>query len=408
MRNSIIYQVLLAAFLMTVTAASTCGQQVTRSHQVPGLRPYKTDLPVMTRAEKDSVRMVADLWKKYVESFTSASTTKSLSRSMWMNGMEDNLLEFDDGNMLYASFRENRVIDIRKIGGGTYELIGMTRSRLPGDDYEDWVECIYHVCAMAVADAGDQENPFRLCNWLDAEIPTLSKIGSTSIEYYLAPGLRFPRRAIPPVKEFIEKFTAEYGILPGGPVRYVVAPSADQCERMAGYLFNAYSNPLMSSVAPKANGYGFFSRVMTGNTLISNYFDDYHGIALLLLKNNGFADSLPMLVEGVATFHGGYMDMSYDLLKSSLKMYISGNNDIDLSNEDNLYDVSIPVRKAGKPAPVAVPLETAIGAVLVEYAYTRGGPDLVKTLLGCGGYEKIFAALGIPAKDCNDFIKGIL
>ena len=137
--------ILLSALLLAALPAA--AQQVTRSEQVPGLRPYKVDLPLMTSAEKDSVRMVADLWKRYVASFTTASVSKEERRSMWMDGAQDYLLEFDDGNLLYASFREDRILDIRKIGQGTYEIVAMTKSRLPGEEYADWVESVFRVLA---------------------------------------------------------------------------------------------------------------------------------------------------------------------------------------------------------------------------------------------------------------------
>ena len=69
--------ILLSALILAALPAA--AQQVTRSEQVPGLRPYKVDLPLMTSAEKDSVRMVADLWKRYVASFTTASVSKEES-----------------------------------------------------------------------------------------------------------------------------------------------------------------------------------------------------------------------------------------------------------------------------------------------------------------------------------------
>ena len=88
---------------LTFTALTASAQVVTRSRQVPGFRPYDVDLAVMSKAEKDSVLMVADLWKMYVESFTTSSVSEDRRRSMWMDGAPDYLLELDDGSMLYSS-----------------------------------------------------------------------------------------------------------------------------------------------------------------------------------------------------------------------------------------------------------------------------------------------------------------
>lgn len=103
--------------LLAASSFST-AQQMTSSTQIPGLRPYNVDLEYMSRQEKDSVRMVSELWKAYVESFTSSSADDARRRSFWVDGSPDYLQEFDDGNLLYASFRENRILDIRKLGDG--------------------------------------------------------------------------------------------------------------------------------------------------------------------------------------------------------------------------------------------------------------------------------------------------
>lgn len=127
-----IQRIALSIALAAAAFPFCAAQEVTRSAQIPGLRPYKVDLEYMPRAEKDSVRMVAELWKGYVESFTSSSVDEARRRSFWVDGSPDYLQEFDDGNLLYASFRENRILDIRKLGGGTYELIAATFSKQIG------------------------------------------------------------------------------------------------------------------------------------------------------------------------------------------------------------------------------------------------------------------------------------
>lgn len=193
-----IQRIALSIALAAAAFPFCAAQEVTRSAQIPGLRPYKVDLEYMPRAEKDSVRMVAELWEGYVESFTSSSVDEARRRSFWVDGSPDYLQEFDDGNLLYASFRENRILDIRKLGGGTYELIAATFSKLPGEEYDNWVEAVLRVCVKAVASGnGGKNNPFRLCNWLDAEFPSLTKTIFKGIEYYCVPGCGVPKRPPP-------------------------------------------------------------------------------------------------------------------------------------------------------------------------------------------------------------------
>ncbi len=402
-----IQKIALSLILLASTSPLCMAQQATQSAQIPGLRPYKVDLEYMPRAEKDSVRMVAELWKGYIESFTS-SADETKRRSFWVNGSPDYLLEFDDGNLLYSSFRENRILDIRKIGDGTYELIAATFSKLPGEDYEGWMETVFRVCAKAVAPGnGGRDNPFRLSNWLDAELPALTKTSFKGIEYYSSLGCEVPKRTASEMSTFVRAFINEYAPAFSGPIRYVVAPSIDQCERLSGILFNAYSNPLMSSVSGKTSDRVFYGRTFGSGTVMSNYWDDRHDVALLLLRS-AWPKSLPMIQEGIAAYHGGYMDLSYSDIKASLRHYLAGKKELDLSDDDNFYDLTIPV--AGKDGVTAavVPLEGLIGAAIVEYALNQNGHGMVRSLLECGSYTDLFKTLGIPSSDINDFIRGIL
>jgi len=397
----------LSLILLAAASSFCAAQEVTRSAQIPGLRPYKIDLEYITKAEKDSVRMVAELWKGYVESFTS-SADETRRRSYWVDGSPDYLQEFDDGNLLYSSFRENRILDIRKLGEGTYELIAATFSKLPGEDYEGWMETVFRVCAKAVAPGnGGKDNPFRLCNWLDAELPALTKTSFKGIEYYSFSDSKVPKRTASRLSAFARTFINEYAPDFSGPIRYVVAPSIDQCERLSGMLFNAYSNPLMSSVSGKTSDRAFYGRTFGSDTVLSNYWDDRRDAALLLLRS-AWPKALPMIQEGVAAYHGGYMDLSYSDIKSSLRRYLAGKKELDLSDDDNFYDLAIPVAGKDGVTSAVVPLEGLIGAAIVEYSLTQNGHGLVCRLLECGSYADIFKTLGIPSSDINDFIRGIL
>lgn len=403
-----IQRIALSIALAAAAFPFCAAQEVTRSAQIPGLRPYKVDLEYMPRAEKDSVRMVAELWKGYVESFTSSSVDEARRRSFWVDGSPDYLQEFDDGNLLYASFRENRILDIRKLGGGTYELIAATFSKLPGEEYDNWVEAVLRVCVKAVASGnGGKNNPFRLCNWLDAEFPSLTKTIFKGIEYYCVPGCGVPKKAASGLATFVTRFINEYAPEFQGPLRYVVAPSVDQCERLSGILFNAYSNPLMSSASGKNSDRAFYGRTFGSDIVLSNYWDDRHDVALLLIKSS-WPKALPMVQEGVAAYYGGYMDLSYSDIKASLRRYLASKKDLDLSNDGNFYDLSIPVSGEDGVTAAVVPLEGIIGAAIVEYTIVQRGRSKVKNLLGCQNYSDIFKVLGIPSADINDFIRGIL
>ena len=400
---------IIAAVAIQMALQSLCSaQQPTSSAQIPGLRPYKTDLECMTKAEKDSVRMVAELWKGYVESFTSSSVDEARRRSYWVDGAPDYLQEFDDGNLLYASFRECRILDIRKISGGVYELTVATFSRLPGDEYSGWVEAVFRVRAEAVAPGqGGKANPFRLRNWLDAEMPVAMKSSLKGIEYHCSAGCEPPKRTATEMSSFVRNLINEYAPSFHGTVRYVTAPTVDQCERLSGVLFNAYSNPLMNSTAGRVSDRVFYGRTFGSDIVLSNYYDDRRDVALLLLRSQ-WPKALPIIQEGVATYHGGYMELPYEDLKASLRRFIAGKKDLDLSNDDNFYDLSIPVAGKDGETSAVVPLEGLVGAAIVEYSLNQFGTSKVRELLECRSYSDIFKILGIPASDINAFVRGIL
>ena len=124
---------------LTFTALTASAQVVTRSRQVPGFRPYDVDLAVMSKAEKDSVLMVADLWKMYVESFTTSSVSEDRRRSMWMDGAPDYLLELDDGSMLYSAEAAKKVWEYFGIGDRMgWSIVGQHgHCRLPETQYPE-------------------------------------------------------------------------------------------------------------------------------------------------------------------------------------------------------------------------------------------------------------------------------
>lgn len=404
----VLLKTIISVTLLMALRTFCAAQQVTGSAQIPGLRPYKVDLEYMPKAEKDSVRMVAELWNGYVESFTSFSADEARRRSYWVDGSPDYLQEFDDGNLLYASFRECRILDIRKLDIGTYGLIAATFSRLPGDEYEDWAETVFRVRAEAVASGEDgKANPFRLRNWLDAELSSLTEYEFENIEYHCVLGCEVPKRTASEMSSFIGAFRNEYSPSFRGRVRYVVAPDVDQCERLSGVLFSAYSNPLMNSVAGKVSGRKFYGRTFGSGTVLSNYYDDRRDIALALLRSE-WPEALTIIQEGVATFHGGYMNLSYSDVKSSLRSFLALKRELDLSDDDGFYDLSIPVAGKGNVTEAVVPFEGLIGAVIVEYALKSHGFGKVRELLGCRRYADIFRSLGVQASDINRFIRGLL
>jgi hypothetical protein len=378
----------LAAALFGLSAAAQ-----TSSREIPGLRPYDVDLKIMSVDEKDSVRMVSELWNEYVASFTDEKVSDERRREMWVDGAEDYLMEFDDGNLLYGTFRENKIEDIRKINGGTYEITIVSLSRLPGEN-EGWVECAYRVLAMAVAKAGKGENPFRLCNYLDAIVPTLEKTEGQGIVFYAPQYINIPKKTLASVAEFIESFKSEYGISASDEVECVIEPDADACVRSSGVIFNVYHNPMMAQEPLKYTNGRFYGKIFPSGKILTNFFDDNHDIVLSIL-NREYPDALPMMREGAAIFHGGWMDFDYASLRSCLINFLNLNEGIVLTNMDDLLDVMVPVSRNGSSSPeILIPLQYLIGARLADIAFSKYGAWKVKELLECKTYSDLPLKLG--------------
>ena len=393
-------------FLACTLSLTGLAQEATRSRQVPGLRPYDVDLTVMTREENDSVRMVAELWRNYVESFSKAPADDPDRRNMWVNGSDDYLAEFDDGVLLYSSFRENRLLDIRKIGPGAYEIVVGTSSKLPGEELNGWIECVYRVCALNVADSGDREyNPFRLRNWLDAVLPILPKTTIGNIDFYCSPGCDVPESVGEETADFVAALCREYGFEHRKRLRYVVAATVDQCEHLSGYLFNAYSNPLMNSMTVKPADVRFYGRLFGQSTILTNYFDDHRDLCLLIVRSQ-YPKAMQMLQDGFGFFHGGYMSHSYETVKSCLKDYLSEHENIDFSEEDLFYDLTMPL-KIGE-SEVVVPIEGLLGSLFIEYGWKNGGPKLVRKMLSCQDYPELLKVVGVEKEAAGNFIKKLL
>lgn len=102
------------------------------------------------------------------------------------------------------------------------------------------------------------------------------------------------------------------------------------------------------------------------------------------------------------------MELSYADLKASLRRFIAGKKDLDFSDDDNFYDLSIPVAGKDGETSAVVPLEGLVGAAIVEYSLNQFGTSKVRELLECRSYSDIFKILGIPASDINAFVRGIL
>lgn len=375
----------------------------TRSSQIPGVRPYEEDLKVMTKAEKDSVRMVSELWNSYVSSFVDSEVTDERRREMWVDGSPDYLQEFDDGNLLYGTFRENRIEDIRKLGSGVYEITVVTRSKLSGE-YGDWVECVYRVCAMAVADAKQGENPFRLCNYLDALIPIMKKIEGQGVNFYTE-GQAVDKKVQTDVAEFVESFKDEYDIHEADPINMVIGTSADECIRMSGCIFNVYHNPLMTQGSLKYTNGLFYGKVFPSSVILTNYFDDRHDIILTLL-NQAHPDALPMIREGMAIYHGGWMNYDYGTLRSCFDRFLEENPTIDLTDMDNLYETYVPIsRKGSDRTEILIPIEYLAGAFIVENVFSRDGAWKVEKLLTCTNYPEVFQVLGVAVSDINKYFR---
>ena len=146
---------------------------------------------------------------------------------------------------------------------------------------------------------------------------------------------------------------------------------------------------------------------VTPERLQSADFSDpyYTDLPAMILVKADAADQYNTLADFAGKSVGA---QTYSDIKASLRRYLASKKDLDLSNDDNFYDLSIPVSGEDGVTAAVVPLEGIIGAAIVEYTIVQQGRSKVKNLLGCQNYSDIFKVLGIPSADINDFIRGIL
>ena len=102
------------------------------------------------------------------------------------------------------------------------------------------------------------------------------------------------------------------------------------------------------------------------------------------------------------------MTFSYSDLKAALKDYLSTDSTTNLSDEDSFYDTAIPVMVEGSPAPVVMPLEGILGAVIDEHALKAGGTVKVKEVLRSIDYNSIFNKFGVDPENIDQFVRGLL
>ncbi len=100
------------------------------------------------------------------------------------------------------------------------------------------------------------------------------------------------------------------------------------------------------------------------------------------------------------------MTNSYESLKKSLKLFIESHAEIDFSDEDLFYDLTMPLK--GVESTVVVPLEGMLGALFVECAWENGGDSLVKELLACKDYTDVLKVFHVDPDDAGAFIKKLL
>lgn len=97
------------------------------------------------------------------------------------------------------------------------------------------------------------------------------------------------------------------------------------------------------------------------------------------------------------------MSNSYESLKESLRLFMESHEEIDFSDEDLFYDLTMPVKGVGST--VVVPLEGLLGALFVEHAWKNGGASLVKELLACHDYPEVLKVFRVNPEDAGSFIK---
>lgn len=204
------------------------------------------------------------------------------------------------------------------------------------------------------------------------------------IDYYYPLDYSFNRRTAENMVKFCRALKNKYELPEIQTIEFYVAPSVDRLAHTVGidYLLGATSGRALTANAQVFSSYG---SEWYPHEITHLYFRDFKSHFLLM--------------EGIATYEGGSMNISFDSLVKTLDNYFETNDTITFQNIlDN------PFLEKGTL------YYYTVGAVLCKMADQKGGPEAVKSLLEAGHdnehlYQKIESVLGIKREELTNVIR---
>lgn len=339
------------------------------------------DLPVSPRVDttQAEVAQVYDLWRAYL----SAQPDSIRPSPYWSEAEQARYADFDLSRRWTYGYVTNgfnihdglgirpRVLSIEPAGDG-YAV----RTLYAPDDLTDF-QGLYSIQRVYAQREGGE---WRLSNALPVLTRSWERRRVGMIEYVFPPDHPFDESAARRAAAFADSVMGRFGLTLDGPVEYYVAPTATEMARISGLDYSWDPND--------GRAYAENRQVFVG----TGQEDYLHEIAHALF---GPLDTAQVLSEGLATYLGGFGTRSFEEAAADTAARLQSLPDLQLS------DV---LRGAAPDAETYY----VTGAVLVEAALEKGGPDLLRQFLALaqtpdGVYDGLREVLGVPPADAEAY-----
>ena len=295
-------------------------------------------------------------------------------------------LNFGTDNYLYLfSYATINVVRIVEVGDyfKITSMLDFSTDERPGN-----IQCLFNVFA------GMDQGKLKLFNAL--AINTQHYLSNTTvgfIRFHYPKYHKFDYELAQKQTDFLVAFSREFGVEPDT-VDYYFADTKEEVERMKGFDFVAGGSgqEIPTGIADAINRIVYCSGA-------AEYYP--HEIIHVLLYGK-YNNCHGWINEGMATYFGMSRGKPLDWHLEKTAKYLSEHQEIDLTNMLELITLD---EYTG--------YRYALGGLVVQQAFEKGGYDLVKTLLNAGKtsaefYEALEKHLGWKKDQLNTVIRDLL
>jgi hypothetical protein len=357
--------------ILMFLSASSFGQQIT--------------FTIGTLVSQDSdIIAVRDLWKSYVaasKNENDRSVFNFWNKDETERGFTDIVLSTTPN----YSFLNTNVLtfEIKKAENQFYRIRNILT--IGNKDYNEYT-LIYDVYAK-------KDLPgYKLYNSFYVNRTNLQHYQTDNIDFYYQKGFSFNEHKAKEVENIYSGLIKIFGNPNKHKVVYIIGNNLDEAYNNIGIEYTPFSSTSLFA--------GF--SVKNQNVILTCRENHLHELVHTILRQyNGST----LFQEGIAAYYGGSAGVSYPDLISQFRKIIISNPDIDISKFDELDSI---VNNGNFNN------YYTIGAIFIDYANKRGGPEKVLALFKYedidsfkfdGAIKAIEKELGIKNDQINSFLK---